>query len=46
MTAVAEQQLRETAFQRFTELGFPTTHDEEWRFSQRRPHRPPGGAML
>jgi Fe-S cluster assembly protein SufD len=33
MTAVAEQTLRETAFQRFTELGFPTTHDEEWRFT-------------
>ena len=39
MTAVAEQtgawlqQLREAAFQRFTELGFPTTHDEEWRFT-------------
>ena len=27
------QQLRETAFQRFTELGFPTTHDEDWRFT-------------
>ena len=27
------QQLRETAFQRFAELGFPTTHDEEWRFT-------------
>src|ERR1035437_966222 len=33
MPAVAEQTLRETAFQRFTELGFPTTHDEEWRFT-------------
>src|ERR1035437_6530156 len=33
MTAVAEQGLRETAFQRFLELGFPTTHDEEWRFT-------------
>ena len=33
MTAVAEQTLRETAFQRFQELGFPTTHDEEWRFT-------------
>src|SRR5450432_4535175 len=27
------QQLREAAFQRFAELGFPTTHDEEWRFT-------------
>ena len=27
------QQLREDAFQRFAELGFPTTHDEEWRFT-------------
>src|SRR5450631_1533966 len=27
------QRLRETAFQRFSELGFPTTHDEEWRFT-------------
>jgi Fe-S cluster assembly protein SufD len=25
--------LRATAFQRFQELGFPTTHDEEWRFT-------------
>jgi Fe-S cluster assembly protein SufD len=27
------QHLREAAFQRFAELGFPTTHDEEWRFT-------------
>jgi Fe-S cluster assembly protein SufD len=27
------QDLRHAAFQRFTELGFPTTHDEEWRFT-------------
>ncbi|HEV3331109.1 MAG TPA: Fe-S cluster assembly protein SufD [Bryobacteraceae bacterium] len=27
------QELREAAFRRFTELGFPTTHDEEWRFT-------------
>ena len=27
------QQLREDAFQRFAEAGFPTTHDEEWRFT-------------
>ncbi len=27
------QQLRDAAFQRFAELGFPTTHDEEWRFT-------------
>ena len=33
MTAVAEQELRDTAFHRFQELGFPTTHDEEWRFT-------------
>jgi Fe-S cluster assembly protein SufD len=25
--------LREAAFRRFSELGFPTTHDEEWRFT-------------
>ena len=27
------RKLREEAFQRFSELGFPTTHDEEWRFT-------------
>ena len=27
------QELRERAFARFAELGFPTTHDEEWRFT-------------
>ena len=27
------QKLRESAFHRFVELGFPTTHDEEWRFT-------------
>ena len=27
------QALREAAFERFAELGFPTTHDEEWRFT-------------
>ena len=27
------QELREAAFQRFAEVGFPTTHDEEWRFT-------------
>jgi Fe-S cluster assembly protein SufD len=27
------QPLREDAFRRFAELGFPTTHDEEWRFT-------------
>jgi Fe-S cluster assembly protein SufD len=36
-SAVSEQTwvqaLRETALQRFQELGFPTTHDEEWRFT-------------
>jgi Fe-S cluster assembly protein SufD len=27
------KELRETAFQNFARLGFPTTHDEEWRFT-------------
>jgi Fe-S cluster assembly protein SufD len=27
------QKLRDAAFQRFVELGFPTTHNEEWRFT-------------
>jgi Fe-S cluster assembly protein SufD len=27
------QELRNRAFARFAELGFPTTHDEEWRFT-------------
>ncbi len=27
------KELREAAFQRFAELGFPTTHDEDWRFT-------------
>jgi len=27
------QALRESAFQQFAALGFPTTHDEEWRFT-------------
>ena len=27
------QSLRDRAFARFAELGFPTTHDEEWRFT-------------
>ena len=27
------QKLRETAFARFCEVGFPTTHDEDWRFT-------------
>ena len=27
------QKLREDAFRRFAELGFPTTHNEEWRFT-------------
>ncbi|HXB71792.1 MAG TPA: Fe-S cluster assembly protein SufD [Candidatus Acidoferrales bacterium] len=30
------QELREKAFARFVELGFPTTHDEEWRFTNGR----------
>ena len=32
------QPLRENGFRRFAELGFPTTHNEEWRF-QCRAHR-------
>ena len=42
------QKLRAAAFQRFTELGFPTTHDEEWRFTNVAPiarrqwRNPPG----
>jgi Fe-S cluster assembly protein SufD len=27
------QSLRQEAFARFTETGFPTTHDEDWRFT-------------
>jgi Fe-S cluster assembly protein SufD len=27
------QELRDSAFHRFAELGFPNTHDEEWRFT-------------
>ena len=27
------RQLRDSAFQRFAQMGFPTTHDEEWRFT-------------
>jgi Fe-S cluster assembly protein SufD len=27
------QALRESAFRKFAELGFPTTHDEDWRFT-------------
>jgi Fe-S cluster assembly protein SufD len=27
------QALREAGFRKFTDLGFPTTHDEEWRFT-------------
>jgi Fe-S cluster assembly protein SufD len=27
------QERRDAGFQRFAELGFPTTHDEEWRFT-------------
>ncbi len=27
------QELREAAFERFSKTGFPTTHDEEWRFT-------------
>jgi hypothetical protein len=53
MTAVAEQTGAwlaappcETAFQRFTELGFPTTHDEEWRFTNVAPIARLGGACF
>jgi len=31
------QALRDKAFARFTELGFPTTHNEEWRFTNVKP---------
>src|ERR1017187_658802 len=31
--AAGLQPLREAAFARFAELGFPTTHNEEWRFT-------------
>ena len=31
------QVLRDQAFARFSELGFPTTHDEEWRFTNVKP---------
>jgi len=27
------QELRAKGFARFSELGFPTTHQEEWRFT-------------
>ena len=27
------RRLRDEAFARFAEVGFPTTHDEEWRFT-------------
>ena len=27
------QKQREEAFARFAETGFPTTHDEDWRFT-------------
>ncbi len=27
------QEIREAAFRRFSDLGFPTTHEEEWRFT-------------
>ena len=27
------QKLREDAFERFAQVGFPTTRDEEWRFT-------------
>ena len=31
------QDLRDAAFERFSSLGFPTTHDEEWRFTNDAP---------
>jgi len=40
------QALREAAFQRFAELGFPTTHDEEWRFTNVAPISRSAFAML
>ncbi len=41
--------IRRAAFARFAELGFPTTHDEDWRFTSVAPiartaFRVPGGA--
>jgi Fe-S cluster assembly protein SufD len=32
-TAAWVQELRDRAFQRFAEVGFPNTHNEEWRFT-------------
>jgi hypothetical protein len=29
--------LRSDAFDHFCEVGFPTTHDEDWRFTNERP---------
>jgi Fe-S cluster assembly protein SufD len=31
------KKLREDAFERFCEVGFPTTHDEDWRFTNAAP---------
>jgi Fe-S cluster assembly protein SufD len=45
------RKLRERAFARFCELGFPTTHDEDWRFtnvspiSEKRFRLPPNGVQ-
>jgi Fe-S cluster assembly protein SufD len=48
------QSLRDAAFARFAELGFPTTHNEEWRFTNVAPiartrfaaARPDGGVGI
>ena len=33
------RKLRQDAFARFCEVGFPTTHDEDWRFTRTRVDR-------
>ena len=43
------RKLREDAFARFCEVGFPTTHDEDWRFTNVSRHcedRVPAGQHL
>src|SRR5579859_7231099 len=45
------RELREEAFARFAEVGFPTTHDEDWRFTNIAPivrtqFRLPGSALV
>ena len=31
------ERIREEARQRFADVGFPTTHDEDWRFTSDSP---------